>query len=172
MNVPTQVTIIVGGGVGINIANGGGAGVWFGEEININNNNLTRSSCSVLKLKNACIALQAQKSAIIDDPLGVLKTWNGSDYEELLPILRWTSICRTQDGKTLKRLQNSISRTRSSTDTTLGSINTTRTSIDRTHSSVQGSFGLGSLPIPWSDLPIQLEFYRYLENFYQNKSRQ
>ncbi|MBA0754880.1 hypothetical protein Gogos_021440, partial [Gossypium gossypioides] len=68
--------------------------------------------------------------------------------EELLLILRWTSIGRTQDIKTLKRLQNSTGRTRSSIDTTLGSTDTTQTSISRTHSSVQGSFGLGSLPIP------------------------
>ncbi|MBA0828613.1 hypothetical protein Goarm_013267, partial [Gossypium armourianum] len=71
-------------------------------------------------------------------------------------------IGRTQDGKTLKRLQNSTGRTGSSTDTTLGSTDTTRTSIGRTHSSVQGSFGLGSLPSPtvifWKD-------------FYQYKSR-
>ncbi|MBA0701456.1 hypothetical protein Goari_022165, partial [Gossypium aridum] len=45
-------------------------------------------------------------------------------------------IGRTQDGKTLKRLQNFISRIGSSTDTTLGSTDTTRTSIGRTHSNV------------------------------------
>ncbi|MBA0869884.1 hypothetical protein Goshw_004673, partial [Gossypium schwendimanii] len=49
--------------------------------------------------------------------------------------------------KTLKKLQNSTSRTRSSTDTTLGSTDTTRTFISRTHSNKQGSFGLGLLPI-------------------------
>ncbi|MBA0662102.1 hypothetical protein Goklo_006295, partial [Gossypium klotzschianum] len=74
----------------------------------------------------------------------------------------------TQDGKTLKRLQNSIGRIESSTDTTLGSTDTTRTSINRTHSSVQGSFGLGSLPIPWSDIlkglvQVQVPFYQYNE---------
>ncbi|MBA0780140.1 hypothetical protein Gotri_004280 [Gossypium trilobum] len=84
----------------------------------------------------------------------------------------WTSIGRTQDVKTLKRLQNSTGRIGSSIDTTLGSTNTTQTSISRTHSSVQGSFGLGSLSISLSDLLIQPEFYQYLENFCRNKSRQ
>ncbi|MBA0646448.1 hypothetical protein Goklo_014413, partial [Gossypium klotzschianum] len=57
----------------------------------------------------------------------------------LLPILRWTSIRRTQGEKTLKKLQNSTGRTGSSTDTT-------RTC--RTHSSKQDSFDLGLLSIP------------------------
>ncbi|MBA0741964.1 hypothetical protein Gogos_015081, partial [Gossypium gossypioides] len=69
--------------------------------------------------------------------------------EGLLPILRWTSIGRTQDEKILKKLQNSTGRIESSTDTTLGSTGTTRTSIGRMHSSVRGSFSLGDLPIPW-----------------------
>ncbi|KAG4129118.1 hypothetical protein ERO13_D09G058025v2 [Gossypium hirsutum] len=68
--------------------------------------------------------------------------------EGLLPIHRWTSIGRTQDEKTLKRLQNSTDRNGSSTETT-------QISIDKTHSSKQGSFGLGLLSIPWSDPPIQ-----------------
>ncbi|MBA0867496.1 hypothetical protein Goshw_000483 [Gossypium schwendimanii] len=66
---------------------------------------------------------------------------------------------------TLKRLHNSIGRTRSNTDATLGSIDITRTSIGRTHSSKQGSFGHGLLSIPWSDQPIFSEFYCYLEDF-------
>ncbi|MBA0701586.1 hypothetical protein Goari_027291, partial [Gossypium aridum] len=77
---------------------------------------------------------------------------------------------RTQDGKTLKRLHNFIGTIGSSTDTTLGSTDTTRTSIGITHSSESGTFRLGLLPIPWSDLPIQLEYYRYFEDFYRNKS--
>ncbi|MBA0749753.1 hypothetical protein Gogos_003647, partial [Gossypium gossypioides] len=68
--------------------------------------------------------------------------------EGLLPILRWRSISRTQDEKTLKKLQNSTGRTRSSTDTTLGSTDTTRTSISRMYSSKEGSFGLGLLSVP------------------------
>ncbi|MBA0862727.1 hypothetical protein Goshw_012165, partial [Gossypium schwendimanii] len=48
----------------------------------------------------------------------------------------------------------------------------TQTSIYRTHSSKQGSFGLRLLSIPWSLLPIQSKCYRYLEDFYQNKSSQ
>ncbi|MBA0840705.1 hypothetical protein Goarm_003268, partial [Gossypium armourianum] len=66
--------------------------------------------------------------------------------------------CRTQDGKTLKRLQNSTDRIGNSIDTILGSTDTTHTSISRTHASVQGSFGLECLSIPWSDLSIQPEF--------------
>ncbi|MBA0812653.1 hypothetical protein Gohar_026598 [Gossypium harknessii] len=73
---------------------------------------------------------------------------------------------------TLKRLQNSTGRTGSSIDTTLGSTDTTQTSIGRMHFSKQGSFGLGLLSIPWSDLPISSEFYQYLEDFYRNKSSQ
>ncbi|MBA0553723.1 hypothetical protein Golob_012874 [Gossypium lobatum] len=46
--------------------------------------------------------------------------------------LWWISIVRTQDGKTLKRLQNSTDRTGSSTATTLGSTDTTQASINRT----------------------------------------
>ncbi|MBA0792342.1 hypothetical protein Gohar_016850 [Gossypium harknessii] len=65
----------------------------------------------------------------------------------LLPIHRWTSIGRTQDEKTLKKLQNSAGRVGSSTDTTLGSTDTIRTSIGRTHCSKQCSFGLGLLSI-------------------------
>ncbi|MFQ6662773.1 hypothetical protein Gotur_030513 [Gossypium turneri] len=64
------------------------------------------------------------------------------------PQLWWTSTVRTQDGKTLKRLQNSTGRTGSSTAITLGSTDTTQTSICRTYSSKQGSFGLGLLSIP------------------------
>ncbi|MBA0752058.1 hypothetical protein Gogos_000929, partial [Gossypium gossypioides] len=40
--------------------------------------------------------------------------------EGLLPILRWKSIDRTQDEKTLKNLQNFTGITKSSTDTNLG----------------------------------------------------
>ncbi|MBA0811036.1 hypothetical protein Gohar_002971, partial [Gossypium harknessii] len=61
--------------------------------------------------------------------------------------------------KTLKKIQNSTGRTESSDDTTLGSTDTTQTSISRTHSSKQGSFGLGLLSTPWSDLPIQPKTY-------------
>ncbi|MBA0664061.1 hypothetical protein Goklo_004127 [Gossypium klotzschianum] len=78
-------------------------------------------------------------------------------------MLRWTSIGRTQDGKTLKRLHNSTGRTESSIDTTLGSTDTTQTSTDRTLFSVQGSFGLGSVLIPWFDL--LKDFYRYKSHF-------
>ncbi|MBA0698984.1 hypothetical protein Goari_000660, partial [Gossypium aridum] len=72
----------------------------------------------------------------------------------LLPILRWTSIGKTQDEKTLKKLQNSIGRTGSSIDTT-------RNSIGRMYSSKKGNFGLGLLSIPWFDLPNEKDLYRY-----------
>ncbi|MBA0794271.1 hypothetical protein Gohar_018621 [Gossypium harknessii] len=73
---------------------------------------------------------------------------------------------------TMKRLRNSTGKTSSSTDITLGSTDTTQTSIGRTYSSKQDSFGLGLLSIPWSDLPIYSEFYRYLEDLCCNKSKQ
>ncbi|OMO91554.1 hypothetical protein COLO4_18279 [Corchorus olitorius] len=76
--IPTQAAITVGGGVGINIGNaggGGGGGVWIGGGIN----GPTTSGPSVSKLSSAYTALQAWKSAISDDPLGILKTWVGSD---------------------------------------------------------------------------------------------
>ncbi|MBA0608787.1 hypothetical protein Godav_020970 [Gossypium davidsonii] len=73
---------------------------------------------------------------------------------------------------TMKRLKNSTGKTSSSTSTTLGSTDTTQTSIGRTYSSKQNSFGLGLLSIPWSDLSIYSEFYRYLEDLYCNKSKQ
>ncbi|MBA0733877.1 hypothetical protein Gogos_017844 [Gossypium gossypioides] len=89
-----------------------------------------------------------------------------------LAHLRWTSIGRTQDEKILKKLQNSTGRVGSSANTTLGSTDTIQTSIGRTHCSKKCSFGLGLLSIIWSGLPIQLKSYRYLKDFYQNKSMQ
>ncbi|XWS72115.1 hypothetical protein CRYUN_Cryun02cG0012700 [Craigia yunnanensis] len=77
--IPTEASITVGGGVGISIGNaggGGGGGVWIGGGIN---NSPTPSGPSVSKLSSAYTALQAWKSAVIDDPLGILKTWVGSD---------------------------------------------------------------------------------------------
>ncbi|KAK8602292.1 hypothetical protein V6N13_058064 [Hibiscus sabdariffa] len=74
--IPTRTAVTVVGGVGINIGNAGG-GVWIGG--GINNNNPTPSSPSVSKLATAYTALQAWKSAITEDPLGVLKTWVGPD---------------------------------------------------------------------------------------------
>ncbi|MBA0873293.1 hypothetical protein Goshw_000461, partial [Gossypium schwendimanii] len=66
----------------------------------------------------------------------------------------WTSIGKTQDEKTFKKLQNSIGRTASSIDTT-------RKSIGRMYSSKKGNFGLGLLLIPWFDLPNEKDLYRY-----------
>ncbi|MBA0770211.1 hypothetical protein Gotri_018873 [Gossypium trilobum] len=126
----------------------------------------------------------AETRYALDDPIdnSVIPTDGNEDNERkqddrpanflgLLQILRWTSIGRIQNEKILKKLQNSIGRSRSSTDTTLGSTDTTQTSIDITHSSVEGSFSLGDLPKPWLDLSVQPELYQYLENFYRNKSK-
>ncbi|KAE8682817.1 acid phosphatase 1-like [Hibiscus syriacus] len=79
--IPTQAAAMtVGGGVGISIGNaGGGGGVRIGGGINSYNNNPTPSGAPVSKLSSAYTALQAWKSAITDDPLGILKTWVGYD---------------------------------------------------------------------------------------------
>ncbi|KAA8534899.1 hypothetical protein F0562_029885 [Nyssa sinensis] len=65
----------VGVGVGVGIGIGGGGGVWIGGGIN----GQTPPGSSVSKLKQAYTALQAWKSAITDDPLGILGTWVGSN---------------------------------------------------------------------------------------------
>lgn len=63
-----------GVGVGVGIGNGGG-GFWIGGGIN----GQVPSGSSSSNLKKAYAALQAWKSAISDDPLGILKTWVGND---------------------------------------------------------------------------------------------
>lgn len=81
--ISTEAAFSVGGGVGIGvgIGNGGGGGgpsgggVWIGGGIN----GPAPSGSPVPKLKRAYTALQAWKSAIKDDPLGILATWVGSD---------------------------------------------------------------------------------------------
>ncbi|XP_039028227.1 leucine-rich repeat extensin-like protein 6 [Hibiscus syriacus] len=75
MSPSEAAAFTVGGGVGINT--GGGGGVWAGG--GINNNNPTLPGPSESKLTSAYTALQAWKSAITDNPLGVLKTWDGLD---------------------------------------------------------------------------------------------
>ncbi|KAK8547219.1 hypothetical protein V6N13_097936 [Hibiscus sabdariffa] len=78
--VPKEAAITVGGGVGIGIGNGGvvgGGGVWVGG--GVGNTPTPPSGPSVSKLSGAYSALQAWKSTITDDPLGILKTWVGSD---------------------------------------------------------------------------------------------
>ncbi|KAL4339608.1 hypothetical protein GQ457_08G003120 [Hibiscus cannabinus] len=75
MMAPSEAAAIaVGGGVGINI---GGEGVWVGG--GIINSNPTPAGPSASKLNSAYTALQAWKSAITDDPLCALKSWNGLD---------------------------------------------------------------------------------------------
>ncbi|KAK9266630.1 hypothetical protein L1049_003582 [Liquidambar formosana] len=88
--IPLQAAFSVGGGVGVGIGNGGGGGgvgvgigngggggggVWIGGGIN----GQTPSGPPVSNLNNAYTALQAWKSAITDDPLGILATWVGSN---------------------------------------------------------------------------------------------
>ncbi|KAK8545225.1 hypothetical protein V6N12_026063 [Hibiscus sabdariffa] len=79
MMAPSEAAAIaVGGGVGINIGSGsGGEGVWVGG--GIINSNPTPAGPSASKLNSVYMALQAWKAAITDDPLGVLKSWNGLD---------------------------------------------------------------------------------------------
>ncbi|KAA8523197.1 hypothetical protein F0562_009620 [Nyssa sinensis] len=65
-----------GGGVGVGVGDGGGGrAVWIGEGIN----GQTQPGPSVSNLNKAYTALQAWKSAITDDPLGILRTWVGSN---------------------------------------------------------------------------------------------
>ncbi|KAJ0090528.1 hypothetical protein Patl1_13384 [Pistacia atlantica] len=72
----TEAGFGVGGGVGIGIGNagagGGGTGVWIG-------GTTPSGSSGSSDLNAAYTALQAWKSAITDDPLGILRTWVGSD---------------------------------------------------------------------------------------------
>ncbi|CAN8273490.1 unnamed protein product [Cochlearia groenlandica] len=74
--IQTKASFGVGGGIGVGIGTGGGGGVWVGGGINGGNRNTvpTTSQNSV-----AYSVLQAWKSAITEDPSGVLKTWVGSD---------------------------------------------------------------------------------------------
>ncbi|OMO87339.1 leucine-rich repeat extensin-like protein 4-like protein [Corchorus olitorius] len=67
----------MGGGVGIDIGNHFGS-VWIGNLL---------FHCSSVKLSNAYTALQAWKSAISDDLLGILKTWVGSDVCKLAGVM-------------------------------------------------------------------------------------
>jgi hypothetical protein len=86
----TEAAFSVGGGVGIGVGIGnvggggggggdapGGGGVWIGG--GINGPAPSGSGSSVPKLQRAYAALQAWKSAITEDPLGILDTWVGSD---------------------------------------------------------------------------------------------
>ncbi|KAK1354830.1 leucine-rich repeat extensin-like protein 4 [Heracleum sosnowskyi] len=74
----TEAAFSVGGGVGLGVGiGGGGGGVWVGSGGIHSPNPYDSSSAS--RLSNAYTALQAWKSAIKDDPLGILKTWVGSN---------------------------------------------------------------------------------------------
>lgn len=59
-------------GVGVTIGNGGGPGVWIG-----GNGGRTPSGSPTPRLNRAYTALQAWKSAITSDPLGILTSWVG-----------------------------------------------------------------------------------------------
>lgn len=65
-----------GGGVGIGGGGGGGGGVWIGGGIN---NPTTPSGSTASSTNNAYSALQAWKSAITEDPLGILTNWVGEN---------------------------------------------------------------------------------------------
>ncbi|KAM7509614.1 hypothetical protein LguiA_020067 [Lonicera macranthoides] len=69
--IATEAAFSVGGGVGIGI--GGVGGVWIGGGTNPPD----PPNSSPQNLNNAYIALQAWKSSIKDDPLGILTTWVG-----------------------------------------------------------------------------------------------
>ncbi|KAB1209251.1 Leucine-rich repeat extensin-like protein 4 [Morella rubra] len=82
--ISKAATFSVGGraGVGLGIGNVGGGGgvgggVWIGG--GINSPGPSGSVSSVPKIKRAYAALQAWKSAIKDDPQGILNSWVGSD---------------------------------------------------------------------------------------------
>ncbi|XP_073289757.1 uncharacterized protein [Primulina huaijiensis] len=65
------LALIVGEGVGIAV---GGGGVWIGGGVNPPTNNPSASS-----LSRAYTALQTWKSAITDDPKGIMGSWVGSN---------------------------------------------------------------------------------------------
>ncbi|KAG6588010.1 Leucine-rich repeat extensin-like protein 4, partial [Cucurbita argyrosperma subsp. sororia] len=66
------VSVNGGIGVGITIGNGGGPGVWIG-----GNGGKTPSGPPTPRLNRGYAALQAWKSAITSDPLGILSSWVG-----------------------------------------------------------------------------------------------
>ncbi|XP_022882509.1 leucine-rich repeat extensin-like protein 4 [Olea europaea var. sylvestris] len=70
-----EAAVNVGGGIGIGVGGGGGGGVWVGGGINTSPD----TPPQVSKLNAAYTALQAWKSAISDDPNGILNTWVGSN---------------------------------------------------------------------------------------------
>ncbi|CAI9100479.1 OLC1v1037592C1 [Oldenlandia corymbosa var. corymbosa] len=78
-----QASLTVGGGVGIGVGvGGGGAGVWMGGGGGggggmISNPMPSAGPSDESKLSKAYTALQAWKSAITEDPLGILKNWVG-----------------------------------------------------------------------------------------------
>uniref|UniRef100_A0A1J3CPB5 Cell wall hydroxyproline-rich glycoprotein n=1 Tax=Noccaea caerulescens TaxID=107243 RepID=A0A1J3CPB5_NOCCA len=75
--IQTDASFGVGGGIGVGIGGVAGVGgVWVGGGVNGGN----RNAVPVTAPNSVAYgALQAWKSAITEDPSGVLKTWNGSD---------------------------------------------------------------------------------------------
>ncbi|CAK9146149.1 unnamed protein product [Ilex paraguariensis] len=82
--IATEAAFSVGGGVGAGVGvggvigslGGGGGGVWIGGGTN---SPTTPFGSSISNLNMAYTALQAWKSVITDDPLGILNTWVGSN---------------------------------------------------------------------------------------------
>ncbi|GAB4838983.1 hypothetical protein Ancab_028514 [Ancistrocladus abbreviatus] len=68
-----------GGGVGVSGGGGGGGGVWFGGGGGVSTPSPPIPLGSTSDLTKAYTALQAWKSAITQDPLGILGTWVGSN---------------------------------------------------------------------------------------------
>ncbi|CAI9779794.1 unnamed protein product [Fraxinus pennsylvanica] len=71
-----EAAIGVGGAIGVGVGDSVG-GVWVGGGINNGPNTPSVGAPQVSKLNAAYNALQAWKSAITDDPNGILKTWVG-----------------------------------------------------------------------------------------------
>lgn len=73
--IATEAAMSVGGGVGMGVGVGGGVGgggVWIGGGIN-------SPSPTSSDINKAYTALQTWKSAITDDPLGILNSWVGTN---------------------------------------------------------------------------------------------
>ncbi|XP_031115530.1 leucine-rich repeat extensin-like protein 4 [Ipomoea triloba] len=82
--IEAAMSVSVSGGVGVGVGigmgggngGGGGGGVWIGGGINSPG---PTGSSGGSKLQKAYTALQALKSAISEDPLGILNSWVGSN---------------------------------------------------------------------------------------------
>ncbi|CAI9782571.1 unnamed protein product [Fraxinus pennsylvanica] len=75
--IVTEAAVNVGGGIGVGV--GGGGGISVGGGINTSPDTPSAGAPQVSKLNAAYTALQTWKSAITDDPNGILRTWVGSN---------------------------------------------------------------------------------------------